>query len=100
MNPNLIAEVEAIVGHAGVLWQADELLVYECDAFVAAKQRPEMVVFPTSTEQVAALVNLANRHGMNVVPRGAGTGLSGGSLAESGCIMIGLSRMNQILEVD
>lgn len=100
MNQQLLAEVEAIVGASGVLWQVEDLLVYECDAFVAAKQQPEMVVFPTSTEQVSALVKLANRYNMSVVPRGAGTGLSGGCLAESGSIMIGLSRMNQILEVD
>lgn len=100
INSALLQELQAIVGTGGVLSEADDLLVYECDAFVAAKQRPDVVVFPTSTEQVSALVKLANRHGMKVVPRGAGTGLSGGSLAETGSLMIGLSRMNQILEVD
>jgi glycolate oxidase len=100
MNPQLLSQLEAIVGADGVLYAPDELMVYECDAFVAAKRRPDVVVFPTSTEQVSALVKLARAQEMIVVPRGAGTGLAGGALAETGCLMIATSRMNQILEVD
>jgi glycolate oxidase len=100
MNPQIISEIESIVGTGGVLSHADDLMVYECDAFVAAKQRPDVVVFPTTTAEVSALVKLARKNNMVVVPRGAGTGLAGGSLAESGCMMIATSRMNQILEVD
>lgn len=100
MNPSILAELQSIVGADGMLSDADDLMVYECDAFVAAKQRPQVVVFPTSTAQVAAVVKVANRHRITVVPRGAGTGLSGGSIAETDSIMIALTRMNQIREVD
>jgi glycolate oxidase len=100
MNPQIVSEIESIVGSGGVLSKSDDLMVYECDAFVAAKQRPDVVVFPTTTEEVSALVKLARKNNMVVVPRGAGTGLAGGALAESGCMMIVTSRMNQILEVD
>jgi len=100
MNSQLLSELHAIVGAGGVIARDDDLMVYECDAFVAAKHRPNVVVFPTSTAQVAAVVKFANRHGLSVVPRGAGTGLAGGSLAESDSILVVLSRMNQILEVD
>ena len=100
MNPQLLSQLESIVGKGGVLSDADDLMVYECDAFVAAKRRPEIVVFPTTTEQVCDLVKFARANDLIVVPRGAGTGLAGGTMAESNCIMIATSRMNQILEVD
>lgn len=100
MNSQLLSQLQSIVGAGGVLSDADDLMVYECDAFVAAKRRPEIVVFPTTTEQVCELVKFANANDLVVVPRGAGTGLAGGAMAESNCIMITTSRMNQILEVD
>lgn len=100
MNSLLLSQLQSIVGADGVLSDADDLMVYECDAFVAAKRRPEIVVFPTTTEQVCALVKFARENDLIVVPRGAGTGLAGGAMAESNCIMIATSRMNQILEVD
>src|SRR4051812_4489834 len=99
MNSQLLSELEKIVGPGGILASDDDLMVYECDAFVAAKRRPQVVVFPTSAEQVSAIVKVANRHEIPVVPRGAGTGLSGGSMAETGAVMVALTRMNQILEV-
>ncbi|HVF11387.1 MAG TPA: FAD-linked oxidase C-terminal domain-containing protein [Abditibacteriaceae bacterium] len=100
MTPQLLSALQSITGADGVLSADDELLVYECDAYVAAKRRPQAVVFPTSTEQVAAVVKLARHHDLSVVPRGAGTGLAGGCLAESDSIMVVLSRMNQIQQVD
>jgi glycolate oxidase len=62
--------------------------------------RPLAVVLPASTEEVAELVKVARRHDLPIVPRGAGTGLSGGALPALGSIVVGLSRMNRILEVD
>jgi glycolate oxidase len=100
MDLKLLQELQSIVGKKGVFVNDADLMVYECDAYVAAKQKPQAVVFPTSTEEVAAVVRLANRHNLPVVPRGAGTGLAGGVLAETDCIMLGLSRMNQIVEID
>ncbi len=100
MNLNLLNELRQIVGTGGVLSGPDEMMVYECDAFVSAKQQPQAVVLPASTEQVVEVVRAANRHGVTVVPRGAGTGLAGGCLAETDSLMLALTRMNRIEEVD
>jgi len=100
MSPEHITQLQAIAGAENVISDPDNLRVYECDAFMAAKRRPEVVVLPTSTEQVAEIVRYAAAHDLPVVPRGAGSGLAGGIIAESGCIVIGLSRMNRILEID
>ena len=100
MTPKIVAELQKIVGKNGVLSGADEMMVYECDAFVAAKQPPQAVVFPTATQQVSEIVKLCNRENLSVVPRGAGTGLAGGALAESNSLRLSLTRMNQIQEVD
>jgi glycolate oxidase len=100
MNQTLLQELQSLLGKGGVIAGPEELMVYECDAYVAAKQRPQVVVFPTSTQQVADVVKCANRHRVTVVPRGAGTGLAGGSLAESDSLMLSMTRMNQIVEVD
>jgi glycolate oxidase len=61
---------------------------------------PALVVTPTSTEEVSAILKLAHRHGVPVTPRGAGTGLSGGALAVHGGIVLSLEKMNRILEID
>ena len=77
----------------------DEMLVYECDGYVVEKSVPDVVVFPTSTEQVVEVVKLCNRHDIPFVPRGAGTSLAGGTLTIGGGVMICLTRMKRILEV-
>jgi glycolate oxidase len=96
----LVADFRAIVGAANVLHHPDELLVYECDGFVLEKSVPDVVVFPTETAHVVELVKLCNRHGVPFVPRGAGTSLAGGTLAVGGGVMICLTRMKRILEVN
>jgi glycolate oxidase len=100
VNPQIISELQTIVGETHVVFKPDELLVYECDACVAFKRRPDVVVFPATTEEAAALVKCANKHHLSIVPRGAGTGLAGGTMAETDSILIALTRMNRILEVD
>ncbi|MCS6923409.1 MAG: FAD-binding oxidoreductase, partial [Fimbriimonadales bacterium] len=89
-----------IVGADAVITDPVQLLAYDCDAYTIEKALPTVVVLPQTTEQVAAVVKLANREGLPVVPRGAGTGLSGGALAVHGGIVIALGRMNRILWVD
>ncbi len=96
----LLAELTAIVGADNVLHHGDELLVYECDGYVVNKKIPDVVVFPTRTEHVVELVKLCNRHDVPYVPRGAGTSLSGGTLAVGGGVMICLTRMKRILELN
>jgi glycolate oxidase len=93
-------ELEGIVGRSAVLSDPQELLVYESDGLTLFRALADFVAFPTSTEQVAALVKLAHRRSLPFVARGAGTGLSGGCLPAEGGLVIALSRMNRILEVD
>ena len=96
----LLAELTAIVGAENVLHHRDELLVYECDGYVISKKVPDVVVFPTCTEHVVELVKLCNRHDVPFVPRGAGTSLAGGTMAVGGGVMICLTRMKRILEIN
>src|SRR5437879_3049931 len=93
-------ELEAMLGRGAVLSDPEELLVYESDGLTLFRALADFVVFPTSSEQVAALVKLAAREGMPFVARGAGTGLSGGCLPAEGGLVISLMRMNRVLEVD
>src|SRR5581483_6037913 len=90
----------AIVGGKNAIVSPAELRTYECDGLLGYRVRPQIVVLPGSTAEVAACVKLARELDLPVVPRGAGTGLSGGALPAEGSIVIGLSRMKKILEVD
>src|ERR1700733_11890275 len=90
----------AIVGARNVISAPSELRTYECDGLLGYRIRPRIVVLPATTEEVAACVTLAREHGLPIVPRGAGTGLSGGALPVEGGIVIGTARMNRILEID
>src|SRR5215218_11501363 len=81
----LVERLIQIVGPEGVFHQPSDLIVYEYDGSVdgaVETARPAAVTLPTTTEQVAAIVKLAREAGLPVVPRGAGTGLSGGALAK------------------
>jgi glycolate oxidase len=97
---SLRTELERIVGVDGVLTDPIQLLAYDCDAYTIEKALPTAVVLPQTTEQVAAVARLATREGLPIVPRGAGTGLSGGALATQGGIVLAFSRMTRILWVD
>ena len=99
ITPRVLADLIAILGADNVLHQRDEMLVYECDGYMVEKSVPDVVVFPTSTEQVVEVVKLCNRHDIPFVPRGAGTSLAGGTLTIGGGVMICLTRMKRILEV-
>src|SRR5436309_5145202 len=93
-------ELEGRLGKGAVLSEPEELLVYESDGLALFRALADFIVFPTSTEQVSAVVKLANREGLPFVARGAGTGLSGGCLPAEGGLVISLMRMNRVLEVD
>src|SRR5499433_1980759 len=97
---SLRRELEGLLGKGGVLSEPEELLVYESDGLTLFRALADFVVFPTSAEEVAAIVKLANREGLPFVARGAGTGLSGGCLPAEGGLVISLMRMNRVLEVD
>ena len=95
-----LPRLEAIVGAEGVITSDEDLIPYSFDGTAALKQRPACVVFPRDTAQVAACVKLASEIGRPVVTRGSGTGLSGGSVPMSGCIVLCLVKLDRILELD
>src|ERR1700677_3771120 len=96
----LADRLRAVVGPQGLIVTPAELLVYECDGYTIEKNRPDVVVFPTTTEQVAAVVRVCNELDVPFLPRGAGTSLAGGCLPVGGGVVISLARMKRILEVD
>lgn len=99
MNPNLIAALERIVGSRWVRQRRAELATYAADGLPTRESLPGLVVLPGSKEEVAAVVRLLHLLEVPWVARGAGTGLSGGALAEAEAVLITLTRMNRILEV-
>jgi glycolate dehydrogenase FAD-linked subunit len=100
MMERLVNDLRALCGADAVLAGRDETLVYDCDAYTIDKHLPQVVVLPRSTEQVSRVVQFARREGMPFVARGAGTGLSGGALARQGGVIIALTRMKRILDID
>ncbi|MGH7431891.1 MAG: FAD-linked oxidase C-terminal domain-containing protein [Candidatus Methylomirabilales bacterium] len=103
MIPNkarIIRELEKIVGTDEVVQEEDQLRVYETDGLTIFKAMPDAVVLPTTAGQVVEVVKLCTREKIPFVARGAGTGLSGGALPLEGGIVIGMNRMNRILEID
>jgi len=96
----LAKELQAIAGERYVLTDPSELLAYECDGNTLFKKTPRAVVLPGSTEEVARVVRLLTANNIAYIPRGAGTGLSSGVVPRDGEVMIGLARLNRVLEID
>jgi len=99
MNASMGEALAAIVGERQVLRRPSELLVYATDGLPGYRKQPGMAVFPRTREEVVAVVRWLAREGVPFVPRGAGTGLSGGALAD-GVVLLGLNRLTRILSVD
>ena len=95
----IIEELIGVVGERFVLYAPEDLIVFEYDGSQATGY-PEVVVVPGSAEEVAQTVKIAHREGIPVVPRGAGTSISGGALASIGGILLPLTRLKKVLEVD
>jgi glycolate oxidase len=95
----LVDELRQIVGKANVLDSGVDMQLYQYDAYLE-ERRPDAVVFVNSTDEVAGVVKLCNKHGVPFVPRGGGTNLSGGTIPFKGGIVIETIRMNRILEID
>jgi glycolate oxidase len=96
----IVKDLVAILGHASVIGDEDGRRAYETDAFTAYRCMPLAVVLPDSTDGVAQVLAYCHRNGIKVIPRGAGTSLCGGALPAEDAIVIGVSRMNKVLEVD
>src|SRR6266545_4985873 len=99
-SANLVDRLRGIVGPGGLLTSPSDLLVYECDGYTIEKNKPDVVVFPSATEQVVQIVQACKQFDVPFLPRGAGTSLAGGCLPVGGGVMIALTRMKKILEVN
>src|SRR3954451_20646835 len=100
MDPAFLVELRRIAGDAGVLDDPLDLLTYECDALPHLRETPAAVVLPGSAADVQAIVRLCARTGVPFVARGHGTGLSGGALPVAGGLVIALSRLNRVVDID
>ncbi len=95
----VVRELERAVGKDAVLWRPEEVLAFEYDGTIE-RAMPQAVAFPDNAQQVAEVVKIALGAGLPVVPRGAGTGLSGGAVAALGGVVVALTRMKRIVEID
>jgi glycolate oxidase len=95
-----IDRLRAIVGPENLLTERSDLIVYECDGFTIEKNQPDVVVFPTTTDQIVRIVKACNEENVPFLARGAGTSLAGGCVPVGGGVMIGLARMKKVLEVN
>jgi|TARA_B110000881_G_C18560957_1_gene509814 glycolate oxidase len=96
----IVSDICKIVKEENILSHNDEIKPYETDALAAYKQTPLVVVLPETIEEVSAVLKYCNENKIKVVPRGAGTGLSGGSLPLADCVLLAMGKFNKILELD
>ena len=100
LSPAFVDELRSALGAGHVITEPEQLRVYECDGLTGHRAVPEVVVLPDSTEDVQSVVRACHRERVPFVARGAGTGLSGGATPMAGGVVVSLSRMNRILEID
>lgn len=99
LPPALTRRLREIVGDAHVITDRDRLVAYESDGLTAYRVSPRAVVLPSTTEEVADVIRVLHEASVEVVPRGAGTGLSGGALPTPDGVIVGMARMNRILSI-
>ncbi|HET8726683.1 MAG TPA: FAD-binding protein, partial [Alphaproteobacteria bacterium] len=97
---DVVAALRRIVPGEGVIADTEEMRAFESDGLTAYRQVPFVVVLPSTTEQVSRILRYAHENGIKVVPRGAGTSLSGGALPLADGILLGLGKFNKVLEID
>jgi glycolate oxidase len=95
----IVRRLQAVTS-GGVIHAPEEVRAYECDALTAYRCPPLAVVLPSSTAEVAAILKVCHEEGIPVVPRGSGTSLAGGALPTADCVLLGVARLNRVLEVD
>src|SRR6476469_6397386 len=100
MTATLARDLAAIVGNKHVREARAERVTYTMDGLPTHRRVPDLVVVPGSREELIAVVRLLAALGVPFVPRGAGTGLSGGALADEGAVLLVLTRLNRILAID
>jgi glycolate oxidase subunit GlcD len=100
MDAHLVDELRAILGEEGVIVDPGRLMVWESDGLTAYRVTPGAVLLPRDTAETSRALKVLARENIPFVPRGAGTGLSGGALALNGSVVIGFSRMSRVLDID
>ncbi|USH04328.1 FAD-binding protein [Grimontia kaedaensis] len=100
MKREILKALEDIVGNEHVIADEESMRPYECDGLSVYTEMPACVVLPASTEEVMAVMSLCNEHKINIVARGAGTGLSAGALPINDGLLLSLARLNLILDID
>ena len=96
----IVGDLGDLLGKDGIVSDARELVPFETDGFIAVRRLPLAVALPRTTQEVAAVLKYCARYDIPVVPRGAGTSLSGGAIPQEDAVVIALTRMNRILDVD
>ncbi len=96
----IINDLGKILKSENILKHEDQIRPYETDALTAYRQKPLIVVLPETVKEVSNILKYCNENKIRVVPRGAGTGLTGGSLPLEDCVLLGMGKFNKILEVD
>ncbi|WP_170413091.1 FAD-linked oxidase C-terminal domain-containing protein [Ruegeria arenilitoris] len=106
-NPDILRRRDAVLQQLlevlpqdAVIHDAAETLAYECDALTAYKCPPMLAVLPATTQQVSDVLRICHAEGVPLVPRGSGTSLAGGALPTADCVILGIARMNEVLETD
>ena len=94
------SDLRGIINPKNVLSNFDELRPFETDGLTAYRQMPMLVVMPETVEEVSQILKYCNENKIKVVPRGAGTGLSGGSMPLEDCVLIAMGKFNKIIEID
>ena len=96
----LLAGLAQLVAPEALVTSEDERRAFETDALTAYRKMPLAVVLPSTTEEVSAVLKFCHEHGVKVVPRGAGTSLCGGAIPQEDAIILGVAKMNRVLETD
>ena len=99
-KPELVTRLSAVLPADAIIQDEAETRAYECDALTAYRCPPLVAVLPSSTKEVSAILRICHEMGVPVVPRGAGTSLAGGALPTADCVILGVARMNEVLETD
>ena len=96
----IVSDLEKIIKLENILSHQDELKPYETDALAAYTQTPMLVILPETVKEVSEILKYCNKNKIKVVPRGAGTGLSGGALPLKDCVLLSMGKFNKILDID
>ncbi|MBM1555575.1 FAD-binding protein [Sulfitobacter mediterraneus] len=96
----VVARLQEVLPDTAVIHDERETRAYECDALTAYKCPPMVAVLPQDTKEVAAILRICHEEGVPVVPRGSGTSLAGGALPTADCVILGVARMNGVIETD